>query len=98
MESFESYKLMQEIFEIQEEIKLKNQQITNRMKLLHNLNSKKEESPQIRQFLKKLNPEYPLKCCIEYQGPEPIPMRMEEPYEPIPMKQGEPYEPIPMNY
>ena len=37
-ENFMSFKIMQEIMEIQADIKLKQNSINNRMKLLHNLN------------------------------------------------------------
>ena len=47
--------------------------------------------------MKHLQPEYPRKISIEYQGPEPIPMKMGDVYDTIPLQMKEDYEPIPLN-
>lgn len=46
--------------------------------------------------MKRLQPEYPRKISIEYKGPEPIPLKMGDPYEPIPLNMKEDYDPIPL--
>jgi hypothetical protein len=89
------FKIMNEIMEIEQEIALKYQQINNRMKLLDQMHNMAPD-PRLKDFLLRLQPEYPNKKCIEYQGPEPIPMRFGDLYDPIPMKMQEDYDPIPL--
>lgn len=74
-------KLMEEIMEFDQEIKMKQRWINARMKLLHNLlktQEKKEMKQIIESFLVKLQPEYPKKISVNYdRGGEAIPMPMD---------------------
>ena len=88
-------KLMEEIMEFDQEIKMKQRWINARMKMLHQLlpNQEKKEMKQIIQnFLLKLQPEYPKKVHVSYErSGEPIPMPMDS-GEPIALEmfKGEP--------
>ena len=74
-------KLMEEIMEFDQEIKMKQRWINARMKILHNLvgqQEKKEMQQVIYNFLLKLQPEYPKKISVNYdRGGEAIPMPMD---------------------
>ena len=74
-------KLMEEIMEFDQEIKMKQRWINARMKILHNLlgqQEKKEMKQVIYNFLLKLQPEYPKKISVNYdRGGEAIPMPMD---------------------
>ena len=74
-------KLMEEIMEFDQEIKMKQRWINARMKILHNLTDhqeKKEMKQVIYNFLLKLQPEYPKKISVNYdRGGEAIPMPMD---------------------
>ena len=90
-------KLMEEIMEFDQEIKMKQRWINSRMKLLHNLLQKQEKSERkqiIHNFLLKLQPEYPKKITVNYdRGGEAIPMPMDS-GEPIALEmfKGDPIE------
>ena len=92
-------KLMEEIMEFDQEIKLKQRWINTRMKLLHKLlpSQKKKETKQIiHNFLLKLQPQYPKKISVDYErSGEPIPMPMDS-GEPIPLEMFK-GEPIPLH-
>ena len=88
-------KLMEEIMEFDQEIKMKQRWINTRMKMLHqvlNHQSDPEFKKIIENFLLKLQPEYPKKITVSYErSGDPIPMGMDS-GEPIPLEQfkGEP--------
>ena len=88
-------KLMEEIMEFDQEIKMKQRWINARMKLLHNLlgqQEKKEMKQIIHNFLLKLQPEYPKKVSVNYdRGGEAIPMPMDSGEAiPLEMFKGDP--------
>ena len=91
LEEITIMKLMEEIMEFDQEIKMKQRWINNRMKLLHNLmgsQEKKGTQQIIHNFLLKLQPEYPKKISVNYdRGGEAIPMPMYA-GEPIPLEQN----------
>ena len=95
LEELTIMKLMEEIMEFDQEIKMKQRWINTRMKLLHNLLPNQEKNDMkmiIQNFLLKLQPEYPKKISVSYdRGGEAIPMPMDS-GEAIPMEmfKGEP--------
>ena len=78
-------KLMEEIMEIDQEIKMKQRWINTRMKMLHKLlPEQKPETQQIcEKFMSALQPEYPKKIQVEYSRPGSAAI-------PMPMYSGEP--------
>ena len=77
-------KLMEEIMEFDQEIKMKQRWVNARMKLLHSLLGKPSDAEKsgtrqiIESFLLKLQPEYPKKISVSYErGGEAIPMPMD---------------------
>ena len=93
-------KLMEEIMEFDQEIKMKQRWINTRMKMLHKLlpEQKPETKAICEKFMSGLQPEYPKKISVEYARPgnEAIPMPMYS-GEPIAMGQADVYsEPIVM--
>ena len=90
-------KLMEEIMEFDMEIKMKQNWINTRMKMLHKLmptQKSKEMKAIIHNFLLRLQPEYPKKISVSYdRGGEPIPMPMDS-GDPIPLEmfKGDPIE------
>lgn len=66
-------KLMEEIMEFDQEIKMKQRWINTRMKMLHNItDNKKAGSPTtaiIEKFMSSIQPEYPKKITINYERP-----------------------------
>ncbi len=90
-------KLMEEIMEYDQEIKMKQRWINTRMKMLHKFNEKHpvpERKQLIFDFLSKLQPDYPKKIFVTYdRSGDAIPMPMDS-GEPIamPMDSGEPIE------
>ena len=97
LEELTIMKLMEEIMEFDQEIKMKQRWINTRMKMLHQIlpkQEKKEMKAVIHNFLLKLQPEYPKKFTVNYdRGGEAIPMPMDS-GEPIPLEMymGEPIE------
>lgn len=95
LEELTIMKLMEEIMEYDQEIKMKQRWINTRMKMLHQLMPKQEKNDMkqiIHNFLLKLQPEYPKKITVNYdRGGEAIPMPMDS-GEPIPLEmfKGEP--------
>ena len=96
-------KLMEEIMEFDQEIKMKQQWINTRMKMLHKLLPTHQGSRTanlIEKFMSSLQPEYPKKISVTYERPgvssDAIPMPMDS-GDPIPMGQADVYaEPIKM--
>lgn len=103
IQDFTVMKLMEEIVEFDQEIKLKQTWINSRIKLLHQIQKKqegKEMKSVIHEFLKKIQPDYPEKLSVEYQRTGPaIPMSMSDAYNSaIPMGMADKYsDPIPMD-
>ena len=99
LEELTIMKLMEEIMEFDQEIKMKQRWINTRMKLLHNLlpNQEKKEMKQIiYNFLTKLQPEYPKKITVNYErSGEAIPMPMDS-GDPIPLEMFK-GDPIPLH-
>ena len=65
-------KLMEEIVEFDQEIKMKQKWINSRMNLLHEIQKSKgqeqmESKHLINEFLQKIQPEYPDKLSVEYK-------------------------------
>mmetsp|Transcript_4580 Transcript_4580/g.6950 ORF Transcript_4580/g.6950 Transcript_4580/m.6950 type:complete len:130 (-) Transcript_4580:42-431(-) len=95
-------KLMEEIVEIDSEIKLKQKWINTRIKLLHQIQTQNKTEPKgqlINEFLSKIQPEYPQKLSVEYKGPasEPIPLSMKNVYDkPVALGMKEKHEVIPL--
>ena len=95
-------KLMEEIMEFDQEIKMKQRWINTRMKMLHKLMPKHQGGKTanlIEKFMSSLQPEYPNKISVTYERPggDAIPMPMDSGV-PIPMPQADVYEqPIPMS-
>lgn len=84
-------KLMEEIMEFDQEIKMKQRWINTRMKMLHKLlptHSGTKSGRLIEKFMSSLQPEYPNKISVTYERPgissEAIPMPMDS-GEPIPL-------------
>ena len=81
LEELTVMKLMEEIMELDQEIKLKQSWINTRMKMLHNLLPKQQKQDTrkiIEKFLLKLQPEYPSKVYVKYERKgEAIPMPMD---------------------
>ena len=78
-------KLMEEIMEFDQEIKMKQRWINSRMKLLHQLLPKQKSQGMeqlVETFLQKIQPEYPNKISVEYlrEGEKAIPMGMSDVY------------------
>lgn len=78
-------KLMEEIMEFDQEIKMKQRWINSRMKLLHQL-LPKQKNPGMERlvegFMQKIQPDYPDKISVEYlrEGEKAIPMGMADVY------------------
>lgn len=75
-------KLMEEIMEFDQEIKMKQRWINARMKMLHQVLGQADREPRqkqiIQNFLLKLQPEYPKKIHVNYErSGEAIPMPMD---------------------
>ena len=92
-------KLMEEIMELDQEIKMKQKFINSRMKMLHKLipEQKTQTKISVETFMKSLQPNFPNELTVDYARPgsDAIPMQMYS--EPIPLKQGDVYkEPIAM--
>ena len=85
VEDITAIKLMEEIHELDQEIKLKQKWINTRVKLLHEINKKKSDRSQlIDDFLQRIQPEYPSKLSVEYKGPfcgDAIPMGWKDKYD-----------------
>lgn len=80
VQDFSVMKLMEEIVEYDQEIKMKQKWINSRIKLLHQI-SKKEDKPKMKEiiyeFLQQIQPDYPRKLSVEYNREgEAIPMKM----------------------
>ena len=98
-------KLMEEIIEIDQEIKMKQKWVNTRMKLLHEIRKKQSDKPEMKviigDFMKQVQPEYPEKLSVEYnrQG-DAIPMGMKNIFdEAVPMHMADKYpRPIPMEH
>ena len=89
-------KLMEEIVEFDQEIKLKQKWINSRMKLLHQI--QKQQKPEMKEitnnFMKQIQPDYPRKLSVEYtrHENEAIPLKMADLIpEPIPMPMADKY-------
>ena len=96
-------KLMEEIMEFDQEIKMKQRWINTRMKMLHKLLPSHQQGSQtavlIKKFMSSLQPEYPNKISVTYERPgnDAIPMPMDSGI-PIAMPQADVYqEPIQMS-
>ena len=97
-------KLMEEIMEFDQEIKMKQKWINTRMKMLHKILPSHKKSGSntaivIEKFMSALQPEYPEKIsvCYERPGTEAIPMPMDS-GEPIAMGQADVFsDPIQMS-
>ena len=89
-------KLMEEIMEFDQEIKMKQRWINTRMKMLHKILPTKQGSATanvIENFMSSLQPEYPNKISVAYerQGSDAIPMPMDS-GNPIAMPQADVFE------
>merc|ERR1712001_731014 len=93
-------KLMEEIMEFDQEIKMKQKWINTRMKMLHKLLPTHQQSGSqtanlIENFMSSLQPEYPNKISVTYERPgvdsNAIPMPMDS-GEPIAMGQADVYQ------
>ena len=99
-------KLMEEIMEFDQEIKMKQRWINTRMKMLHKIlpaHKSKDSGTAIviEKFMSSLQPEYPNKISVTYERPgissDAIPMPMDS-GEPIAMGQADVYQqPIQMS-
>jgi len=82
IQDFTVMKLMEEIVEFDQEIKMKQKWINSRMKLLHNIQQKQDKEGMksiIGDFLQQIQPEYPRKLSVEYNRHEnAIPIRMKD--------------------
>ena len=90
-------KLMEEIMEFDQEIKMKQRWINTRMKMLHKLLPTHQQAASstvivIEKFMSSLQPEYPNKISVTYERPgtEAIPMPMDS-GEPIAVGQADVY-------
>ena len=94
-------KLMEEIMELDQEIKMKQKWVNTRMKMLHKILPKQSTRTTAiaEDFLLQLQPEYPHKISVTYENPAAIPLRQADVFgEPIPMNQADVYDsPIEMN-
>ena len=87
-------KLMEEIMEFDQEIKMKQRWINTRMKMLHKLLPTHQAGSQtatlIEKFMSSIQPEYPEKISVTYERPGSvaIPLPMDS-GEAIPMKQSD---------
>ncbi len=85
-------KLMEEIMEIDQEIKLKQKWINSRMQMLHKLlpkQSNQKTAIVVEEFLHKIQPEYPKKISVTYEQPA-IPLRQADVFpDPIQLKQAD---------
>ena len=84
-------KLMEEIMEFDQEIKMKQRWINSRMKMLHKLLPTQKKSGTgalIEKFMCSLQPEYPNKISVTYESPGAIPMPMDS-GEPIAVGQAD---------
>merc|ERR1712062_596031 len=93
LEDLTVMKLMEEIMEFDQEIKMKQRWINTRMKMLHKLlptHQGSQTANVIEKFMSSLQPEYPKKISVAYERPgsEAIPMPMDS-GEPIPMGQAD---------
>ncbi len=89
-------KLMEEIMEFDQEIKMKQRWINSRMKMLHKILPTKQGSSTahvIENFMSSLQPEYPKKISVTYERPgsDAIPMPMDS-GSPIAMPQADVFE------
>ena len=96
MQDFTVMKLMEEIVEFDQEIKMKQKWINSRMKLLHKIQEKqtnKEMKSIIHTFMQKLQPEYPEKLSVDYKREgETIPLNMADRIpDPVPMHMADKY-------
>ena len=97
-------KLMEEIMEFDQEIKMKQRWINTRMKMLHKLlptHEGRKSGRLIEKFMSSLQPEYPNKISVTYERPginsDAIPMPMDS-GEPIALHQADVYDqPIAMS-
>ena len=95
-------KLMEEIVEFDQEIKMKQKWINTRVKLLHQIQSTQQQQAPgkmiINDFLQQIQPDYPEKMSVEYTRPgQAIPMPMGDVYkDAIPLSMAEKYPTIPM--
>ena len=93
-------KLMEEIVEYDNEIKMKQKWINSRIKMLHEINRQQHNSEFVKQeivdnFLKSIQPSYPEKLQVEYkrEGDNAIPLGMGSVYKDaiaLPMDSGKP--------
>ena len=97
IEDMTAMKLMEEIVEIDQEIKMKQRWINSRMKMLHQLmpKQKKQGAKMIEKFMMQLQPEYPNKISVTYKREgenisNAIPMEMDK-GEPIALGQADVY-------
>ena len=87
IQDFTVMKLMEEIVEFDQEIKMKQKWINSRIKLLHEIQKNKESQKDMKQivkeFLQQIQPSYPEKLSVEYkrEGQEAIPLKMADKYE-----------------
>jgi len=88
-------KLMEEIMEFDQEIKMKQRWINTRMKMLHKLLPEKKEGSTrarlIEKFMSSLQPEYPNKISINYERPGIESGAISRPMDSIPMGMGDVY-------
>ena len=101
LQDFTVMKLMEEIVEFDQEIKMKQKWINTRINMLHQIQMK-HPNPQVKslthEFLQKIQPEYPQKLSVEYKREgEIIPLKMNDKYpDPIPMEMGQKHDVIPL--
>lgn len=71
VEDIQVMKLMEEIMEFDQEIKMKQKWINTRVKMLHKIlpNQKPRTGELVEQFIKQLQPEYPEKLTVTYENP-----------------------------
>ena len=92
-------KLMEEIIEFDQEIKMKQKWINSRISLLHQIQGKQDKTEDmkmiIHNFLQQIQPEYPRKLSVEYNrtgSKEAIPLKMADRYaQKIPMGMSDKY-------
>ena len=95
MEDLTVMKLMEEIMELDQEIKMKQRWMASRMKMLHQMVPQQRQREQqraltIEKFMLRLQPEYPKKISPFYDA---IPLRQADVFsEPIELKMADVYE------
>lgn len=94
-------KLMEEIMEFDQEIKMKQKWINTRMTMLHKILPSQKEGGRtsilIEKFMRSIQPEYPNKISVTYERPGLSADAIAMPMSPIPMGQSDVYkEPIVM--